>query len=81
LEKKLKKLFPQLDTRADFAWCGSFGAVSTGLPTIGAIPGKKNCYAIMAFGGNGITYSRIAAEIVTASIIGRPDPDADLFVF
>jgi len=81
LERKLKKLFPQLDTKADYSWCGSFGASKTGLPTIGAVPGMKNVSAIMAFGGNGITYSRIAAEVITAQLLGRADPDADLFAF
>ena len=38
LERKLKAMFPQLDTRAEFAWCGSFGSSTTGMPTIGAIP-------------------------------------------
>jgi glycine/D-amino acid oxidase-like deaminating enzyme len=33
----------------------------------------------MGFGGNGITFSMIAAEIVAAEIAGRPDPDAALF--
>jgi len=81
LEKKLKECFPQLDTKAEFAWCGSFGASVTGLPTIGAVPGMKHCYAIMAFGGNGITFSRLAAEILTAELTGKQDPDADLFAF
>ena len=66
---------------AAFAWCGSFGASPTGLPTIGAIPERPGCLAILAFGGNGITYSRIAAEVITAQLTGQPDVDADLFAF
>ena len=81
LEKKLKAMFPQLDARAEYAWCGTFGASKTGLPTIGAIPDQKHCYGIMAFGGNGITYSRIAAELITAELTGHTDPDSDLFAF
>lgn len=81
LERKLAKLFPKLDTRAEFAWAGSFGSSTTGLPTIGEIPGMKRCYAIMAYGGNGITFSRIAAEIITAELTGHADIDADLFAF
>lgn len=81
LEEKLKKLFPQVDPRADRAWCGSFGASVTGLPTIGAVPGKANLYAILAYGGNGITFSRLAAELLAAELTGRRDPDADLFEF
>lgn len=81
LEKKLSEMFPELDSRAEFAWCGSFGASKTGLPTIGEIPGMKNCFSIMSFGGNGITYSCIAAELLTSHLTGKADPDADLFAF
>ncbi|CAN5180499.1 FAD-binding oxidoreductase [soil metagenome] len=81
LEKKLSQLFPNLNTKAEFAWCGSFGASKTGLPTIGEIPGMKNCFSIMSFGGNGITYSCIAAELLTSQLTGKCDPDADLFAF
>jgi glycine/D-amino acid oxidase-like deaminating enzyme len=81
LEHKLRRLFPQLDCHAAFAWCGSFGASPTGLPTIGAIPDKPGCLAILAFGGNGMTYSRIAAEVIALQLTGRHDVDADLFAF
>lgn len=33
----------------------------------------------MGVGGNGITYSVIASQIVAGAIRGRPDPDADLY--
>ena len=81
LQTKLHQLVPQLDGQAAFAWCGSFGASPTGLPTIGALPKQPGCFAILAFGGNGITYSRIAAEVIAAELTGRPDLDADLFAF
>ena len=81
LEKKLARLFPDIDSRAEYAWAGSFGASTTGLPSIGQIPRMKNVYAIMAYGGNGINFSRIAAEIITAAISGQRDPDARLFGF
>lgn len=81
LEKKLKKLLPDYIFETEHAWTGSFGASTTGLPTIGRVPGYKNLYSVMAYGGNGITFSRIAAEIIAADIFGRRDPDADLFSF
>jgi glycine/D-amino acid oxidase-like deaminating enzyme len=81
LEKKLKKLFPQLDTKAEFAWTGSFGGSTTGLPSIGRIPGMANCFAVMAYGGNGITFSRMATELIRADLTGNHDPDAALFAF
>lgn len=64
-----------------FRWAAAFGTTRTGLPMIGEVPGMKNVYAVMGFGGNGITYSQIAAEIVSTAIAGRADPDADLYRF
>ena len=78
IERKLKALFPRLDTRAEFAWCGSFGASTTSMPTIGAIPGLPNCYVAMGYGGNGITFSMMAAQILRGLITGVGDPDSDL---
>ncbi len=78
LERKLKALFPRLDTRAEFAWTGSFGSSTTGMPTIGAIPGLPNCYVAMGYGGNGITFSMMAAQMLRGLITGVGDPDTDL---
>ena len=76
---KLKLLLPALDTTPDFAWAGCFGASASGLPAIGAIPGAARCFAVMGYGGNGITFSVIAAQIIQRAILGLPDPDAELF--
>jgi glycine/D-amino acid oxidase-like deaminating enzyme len=81
LERKLHALLPAVDPRAAFAWCGSFGGSTTGTPTIGPIPGMPHCYAVLGYGGNGITFAALAAQLVRAAIVGRPDPDADLFAF
>jgi glycine/D-amino acid oxidase-like deaminating enzyme len=79
--RKLHRLLPALDVTPEFQWAGSFGTTDTGLPLIGPIPRRKNCWAILGFGGNGITYSRIAADIVSAALAGKADPDADLYRF
>jgi glycine/D-amino acid oxidase-like deaminating enzyme len=81
LQTKLHRLLPGVSTEIDFAWCGSFGQSSTGLPSIGAIPKMPHCFAALGYGGNGITYSRIAADIVSGIVSGHPDCDADLFDF
>ncbi|MBN9071857.1 MAG: FAD-binding oxidoreductase [Rhizobiales bacterium] len=78
---KLKALLPAVDTRPTFAWSGSFGTTTTGLPYVGAVPRRPRIFAVMGYGGNGITYAEIAAELVTAAILGHADPDADLFAF
>jgi glycine/D-amino acid oxidase-like deaminating enzyme len=81
LQRKLGKLFPDLDTDAAFSWAASFGETATGLPTIGEIPGQRNCWVALGYGGNGITYSRIAAEVIRTALTGGTDPDADLYAF
>ena len=81
LERKLHALLPAVDARADFAWCGSFGASATGTPSIGPVPGLPNCYAVLGYGGNGVTFSALAAQVLRSRILGAADPDADLFSF
>jgi len=78
---KVKKLFPALDTQPAFAWAGAFGSTATGLPIIGTLPRRPRIFSVMGYGGNGITWSRIAAELVTSALDGRDDGDADLFAF
>ncbi len=81
ISEKLAALFPALDPRPAFAWTGSFGTTSSGLPLIGRVPGHPRVHAVMGYGGNGITFSRIAAEIVRAALTGSTDGDASLFAF
>ena len=80
LQKKLKALLPTVEFAVDYAWAGAFGESATGLPQIGPVEGMQDrVHAVMGFGGNGITYSVIASQVVSATIRGRPDPDADLY--
>jgi glycine/D-amino acid oxidase-like deaminating enzyme len=51
------------------------------MPTIGAVPGYPKCYAVLGFGGNGITFSMLAANLITAAILGKRVPEAKLFAF
>jgi glycine/D-amino acid oxidase-like deaminating enzyme len=81
LSRKLARLFPKLDAEPHFAWTGSFGTTETGLPHIGPIPRHPRIHAVMGYGGNGITYSQIASEVIASSLAGRDDSDADLYAF
>jgi glycine/D-amino acid oxidase-like deaminating enzyme len=81
IEQKLHRLFPKLDPRAAMAWTGSFGGSLNGMPTIGPIPGYPKCYAVMGYGGNGITFSMLATRLITAAIFGKKLPEARLFGF
>jgi glycine/D-amino acid oxidase-like deaminating enzyme len=81
LRRKLGKLLPGLSTDISHAWTGSFGESSTGLPSIGAVPGMRNCWAALGYGGNGTTYAQIAADVIAGALARRPDIDADLYDF
>lgn len=81
IEGKLKRLFPQVDSRAVQSWTGSFGSGPTGMPTIGPIPRFRRCYAVLGYGGNGITFSMLATRLITAAILGKKVPEARLFAF
>lgn len=67
--------------RPAYAWSAPFGDTTDGLPIIDRVPGMGRVHSVMGFGGNGITFSMIAAQVVSAAILGRKDPDADLFRF
>ncbi|MBP7722227.1 MAG: FAD-binding oxidoreductase [Alphaproteobacteria bacterium] len=81
LQRKMKRLLPNINNTPEYGWCGSFGVTPTGLPLIGPVPGLKNCFAVLAFGGNGIVNGRIGAEIIRNYLTGKDDPDADIYNF
>lgn len=79
IQRKVETLLGLEIGPIDYQWAAAFGATTTGLPLIGPVPGMQNVYCVMGFGGNGITFSQIAAELVAADINGTRDPDAALF--
>ena len=79
VRRKLARLMPDLDTLPEFQWAGCFGASGSSMPAIGPVPGMPRCFAVLGYGGNGITFSVIAAQLVRAAILGIADPDAGLF--
>lgn len=81
LSHKLGRLLPMIDATPVHAWAGSFGDSPVGTPTIGRIPSLPNCYAAMGYGGNGITFSMMAAQMLRGQITGAGDPDSDLVNF
>lgn len=77
--RKLHALLPGIEFEVDYSWAGAFGESATGLPSIAPVPDMDHAWAVMGFGGNGITYSVIASQVVAAAIRGGNDPDADLY--
>ncbi|WP_292063975.1 NAD(P)/FAD-dependent oxidoreductase [Brevundimonas sp. UBA7664] len=77
--KKLHALLPGVEFEVDYSWAGAFGESATGLPSIAPVPDMDHAWAVMGFGGNGITYSVIASQVVSTALRGGSDPDADLY--
>ena len=79
IARKLRDLTGVKMGKPAYTWSAPFGVTKDGLPIIDRVPGFERCFAVMGFGGNGITFSAIGAQIIAAAIMGRPDPDADIF--
>ena len=62
---KARAAVPELDTEPEFAWAGSFGTTAPACPISARCRAIPRILAVMGYGGNGITFSQIASEIVT----------------
>ncbi|KQV63986.1 FAD-dependent oxidoreductase [Rhizobium sp. Root1220] len=70
IREKMERLWPKADTRVANAWCGTFGETIDGLPLIGPVPSMPQVYAAYGYGGNGITFSYLASQMIGAMIGG-----------
>jgi glycine/D-amino acid oxidase-like deaminating enzyme len=74
LTEKLQALWPRAKLDIEFRWAGTFDTTDDGLPLIGPVPGAKGVYAAYGYGGNGITFSYMAAQLVGGLIAGSHSP-------
>jgi glycine/D-amino acid oxidase-like deaminating enzyme len=74
LAQKLAALWPIANTDIEFRWAGTFDTTRDGLPLIGPVPGAKGVYAAYGYGGNGITSSFLAAQLIGDLIAGATSP-------
>ncbi|HYV93781.1 MAG TPA: FAD-dependent oxidoreductase [Chitinophagales bacterium] len=81
LEKAFRKLFPHLAFATEFAWAGTFAETRDGLPYIGIYKKMPNVFFALGFGGNGITFSQVTANIIRDMIMGKKNPDQHIFTF
>jgi glycine/D-amino acid oxidase-like deaminating enzyme len=79
LAQNLAALWPRAALDIDYRWAGTFDSTHDGLPLIGAVPGANNLFAAYGYGGNGITFSYLAAELIGALIAGPTSPLLDDF--
>ena len=81
LEKDFNKLFPSVSFKREFGWSGVFGKTKDSLPYIGNFHKTPRTFYALGFGGNGITFSLVAAEILADLLLGKKNEDAELFSF
>lgn len=82
LRQRAANLFPSLSLVPAFGWAGTFAETEDGLPFFG--PHRQHgsrVHFAMAYGGNGIAYSQIGAELLCAKLEGRKHPCERLFSF
>ncbi|SMF69242.1 Glycine/D-amino acid oxidase [Allosphingosinicella indica] len=76
---KLAAMIGVENVAVDCAWAAAFGSSPDGLPAIGRAANHARVILANGFGGNGVSFAALAAEIVAAELAGAPDPDADCF--
>ncbi len=81
LAARFRRLFPDAVFRTAFAWTGTFAESADGLPYIGAKSAGSRLLYALGYGGNGITFSQVAATILARICQGRPARDLRLFRF
>jgi glycine/D-amino acid oxidase-like deaminating enzyme len=79
--RRFERLFPGARLEPEYAWGGTFAETKDGLAYIGGLPERPREYFALGYGGNGITFGVIAARLLADLILGRPNPDAEVFGF
>jgi glycine/D-amino acid oxidase-like deaminating enzyme len=70
LTGRLRQLLGESPPPIAFSWTGTFADTTDGLPLIGAHPTMPNVLLALGYGGNGITFSALAAEMLDHRIRG-----------
>jgi glycine/D-amino acid oxidase-like deaminating enzyme len=81
LQRKLERMFPEIEIEPALAWAGTFGDTKDGLPYIGSLPSVRNILFTLCYGANGTNFAMIAASLARDWVRGRNNPDARLFAF
>jgi len=81
LQNRFQALFPRIPMEVEYAWAGTFAETKDGLPFIGRHPDVPGALFALGYGGNGIVYSVIAAQLLHDAVMGRSNSDAGLFAF
>lgn len=78
---RVARMVPEAHVEIAHSWTGTFGETADGLPYIGEHPSLPNVLFALGYGGNGITFSAIAADLIASLVAGDRPAEADLFGF
>lgn len=81
LANRFAEMFPDAAMEVAYSWAGTFGETNDGLAYIGRYQKYPLCFFALGFGGNGITYSVIAAEMIRKEIHEIKHPYSPVFSF
>ena len=81
LTARFENMFPDLPFKVDYNWAGTFVETEDGLPYIGSIKQLPRTYFALGYGGNGVTFSQLAAEILCDLLMGVENKDAEIYSF
>ncbi len=81
LLSRFNELFPKAQITPEFVWAGTFAETKDGLAYIGQTRDRPRAYFALGYGGNGITFSTIAAKLIADLFSGVPNPDESVFRF
>jgi glycine/D-amino acid oxidase-like deaminating enzyme len=79
IQAKLAAMVAERAVPTECAWAAAFGSSPDGLPAIGQVDGDSRIWLASGFGGNGVIFAALGAEIIGAALDGAPDADADCF--
>jgi len=81
LKRRFGQLFPKIRCEVAFSWTGTFAETKDSLPYIGEAAGRPGVYFALGYGGNGVIFSALAAEIIRDEIVGERNALAEVFGF
>jgi glycine/D-amino acid oxidase-like deaminating enzyme len=81
LARRWEQWFPHQPLEIACSWAGTFANTEDGLPYIGFPPDQARSFFALCYGGNGIVYGVVAAELLLAALRGERHPCSKIFRF
>jgi len=79
IRAKLAAMIAVEDVTVDCVWSAAFGSSPDGLPAIGRARNHDGLWLASGFGGNGVSFAALGAELIAAELGGAADTDAACF--